>query len=38
MAANTLYQLEITRRVAGLTGGTNLAANWLMIEVSFEFT
>lgn len=31
------YQFELTRRVVGVTGGTNLASNWLMVELSIEF-
>lgn len=37
MSAGGLYQLELTRRVAGITGGTNLTGNWLLVELSFEF-
>lgn len=36
MTAGNLYQLEITRRVSGVTG-TNLAANFLMPEITLEF-
>jgi len=37
MTANTLYQLEITR-TSSVTSGTNLTGNWLMIEMTYEFT
>lgn len=36
LSAGNLYQFEITRRVAGVTG-TNLAANFLMPEITLEF-
>lgn len=35
LTAGNLYQFELTRRVAGTTG-TNLAANFLLFEVSME--
>jgi hypothetical protein len=35
--AGNLYQFELTRRVAGVTG-TNLAANFLLAETTFEFS
>lgn len=38
MVSSGLYQLEVTRRTSGLTGGTNLSSDWLMIELSFDFT
>lgn len=37
MSAGNLYQLELTRRVVGVTGGTNLAANYLLAELTLEF-
>ena len=36
MVAGKLFQLEITRRVTGVTG-TNLPANWLIAELTIEF-
>lgn len=36
LTAGNLYQFEITRRVSGVTG-TNLAANFLMPELTLEF-
>lgn len=38
LTANQMYQFEYTRRVAGLTGGTNLTGNWLLIELTFQFS
>jgi hypothetical protein len=35
LTAGNLYQFEFTRRVAGVTG-TNLAANFLMAELTLE--
>jgi hypothetical protein len=35
MTAGNLYQIELTRRVSGVTG-TNLAANYLMAELTLE--
>ena len=35
MVAGNLYQIELTRRVTGVTG-TNLAANYLLAEVTLE--
>jgi hypothetical protein len=35
MTAGNLYQIELTRRVSGVTG-TNLAANYLMPELTLE--
>jgi hypothetical protein len=32
-----LYQFELTRRVSGLVGGTNLSGNWLLAEFTVEF-
>ena len=37
MVAGNLYQIELTRRISGLTGGTNLPANWLIVELTIEF-
>lgn len=36
LSAGNLYQFEITRRVTGVVG-TNLAANFLMPEITLEF-
>lgn len=36
ITADRLYQFELTRRIAGVTG-TNLAANFLLAEVTLEF-
>lgn len=36
LVAGNLYQFELTRRVTGVTG-TNLAANWLLVELTTEF-
>jgi hypothetical protein len=36
LASGNLYQFEITRRVTGVTG-TNLAANFLLAELTLEF-
>lgn len=36
LTAGNLYQMELTRRVTGVTG-TNLAANFLMAELTVEF-
>lgn len=36
LTAGSLYQFEFTRRVTGVTG-TNLAANFLMPEITVEF-
>jgi hypothetical protein len=36
LLADNLYQFEITRRVTGVTG-TNLAANYLLAELTIEF-
>jgi hypothetical protein len=36
LTADRLYQFELTRRVTGVTG-TNLAANFLLAEVTLEF-
>jgi hypothetical protein len=36
VAADRLYQFELTRRIAGVTG-TNLASNFLLAEVTVEF-
>lgn len=36
LTADRLYQFELTRRVSGVTG-TNLAANFLLAEVTVEF-
>lgn len=36
LTANNLYQFEFTRRVAGVVG-TNLAANFLVAEITVEF-
>lgn len=38
MAPGNLYQIEVTRRTTGLTGGTNLTGNWLLAELMVEFT
>lgn len=37
LAVNGLYQLELTRS-ATVTGGTQLASNWLLAEFTIEFT
>lgn len=37
LTADRLYQFELTRRVAGVTGGTNLATPFLLAEVTVEF-
>lgn len=37
MVAGNLYQIEMTRRTSGVTGGTNLAQNWLLAELTVEF-
>jgi hypothetical protein len=37
LVADNMYQLELTRRVTGVTG-TNLAANFLLTEVTVEFS
>jgi hypothetical protein len=37
LSADTLYQFEFTRRVTGVVG-TNLAANFLMAELTIEFS
>ena len=37
LTAGNLYQFEFTRRVAGVTG-TNLAANFLMAEITLELS
>ena len=37
LTADKLYQFELTRRIAGVTG-TNLAANYLLVELTLEFT
>lgn len=34
---NSLYQFELTRRITGVTG-TNLAYNFLLVEVTLEFS
>jgi hypothetical protein len=36
LVAGNLYQVELTRRVTGVTG-TNLAANYLLAELTVEF-
>lgn len=36
LTSGNLYQFEFTRRIAGVTG-TNLAANFLMAELTLEF-
>jgi hypothetical protein len=36
ITADRLYQFELTRRIAGVTG-TNLASNFLLVEVTVEF-
>jgi len=36
MTASNVYQFEITRRVSGVSG-TNLAANFLLVELTVEF-
>lgn len=36
LVADSLYQLEFTRRIAGVVG-TNLASNFLMAELTLEF-
>ena len=36
MVADRMYQIEITRRVSGVTG-TNLASNFLLAEMTLEF-
>lgn len=33
-----LYQMEFTRKVTGVSGGTNLASPWLLVELSLEFS
>lgn len=33
-----LFLLELTRRTTGITGGTNLEGNWLLVELSVTFT
>jgi len=37
LTAGNTYQFELTRRVSGVTG-TNLAANFLMVELTVEFS
>ncbi len=37
LTADRLYQFELTRRVTGVTGGTNLATNFLLAEITVEF-
>jgi hypothetical protein len=37
LAVNGLYQLELTRSTT-VTGGTQLASNWLLAEFTIEFT
>ena len=37
MTANNMYQVELTRRISGTTG-TNLAANFLLAEVTVELS
>lgn len=37
MTAGNLYQIELTRRVTGVTG-TNLAANYLLAELTLELS
>ena len=37
LTADRLYQFELTRRVTGVTG-TNLATNFLMAEITVEFS
>lgn len=37
LTADRLYQFELTRRVAGVTGGTNLPSNFLLAEITVEF-
>lgn len=36
MVADRMYQIEVTRRVSGVTG-TNLATNFLLAEMTLEF-
>lgn len=38
MVVGNTYQIELTRKVSGVTGGTNLAAPWLLVELAVEFT
>ena len=37
LSPNNLYQMELTRRVTGVTG-TNLASNFLLAELTVEFS
>jgi hypothetical protein len=37
LSPGVLYQFELTRRVSGLVGGTNLSGNWLLAEFTIEF-
>jgi hypothetical protein len=37
LSPGELYQFELTRRVSGLVGGTNLSGNWLLAEFTVEF-
>lgn len=38
MVVGGTYQVEFTRKVTGVTGGTNLASAWLLLELVVEFT
>ena len=37
LVAGNFYQFELSRRVAGVSGGTNLPSNWLLCEMTIEF-
>ena len=37
LSAGAMYQLELTRAIT-VSGGTQLPANWLVVEVTVEFT
>ena len=38
LTVGNTYQIELTRKVTGVTGGTNLAYAWLLLELVVEFT
>jgi phage-related tail fiber protein len=38
LSVGTLYQFELTRKVTGVTGGTNLAYPWYLVDLTVEFT